>query len=75
MSPPCSEHGTWQLYANYTDVLLADIYPVSNTELAATAAYGINITKSIGASIRGTVRQRAFWILGLRLGVYLVLGF
>ena len=47
--------GTWQLYVNHTDVVLADIYPVSRRSIACTAATGCNVTKDIGDSIRATI--------------------
>lgn len=47
--------GTWQLYVNHTDVVLADIYPISHRSIACTAVTGCNVTKDIGDSIRATV--------------------
>ena len=47
--------GTWPLYVNATDVVLADIYPTGSMSAACTPANGCNITKSIGDSIRQAI--------------------
>ena len=49
--------GTWPKYVNSTDILLADIYPVTRQPGACTAAAGCNITSMVGDSIRQTVER------------------
>ena len=49
--------GTWRDYANATDVILVDIYPVAGRLglQPCTAANGCNVTKDVGDSIRATI--------------------
>ena len=51
--------GTWQKYADAVDVLLADIYPISDNSEACTLAADppCNISSDIGDSIRATVQH------------------
>ena len=55
--------GTWPLYVNATDVVLADIYSISGSSKPCTAANGCNITRDVGDSIRATIAatKKTLW--------------